>query len=265
MSSQKSSETETPILKSRIYGTSGPPLLILHGLFGCGQNWHTQARALRNRFSVHTLDQRNHGRSFHAREMTYPLMAGDVRRYMDAHKLERAHVLGHSMGGKTAMALALAHPARIDHLVIADVAPKRSEPRYREFLDAMRSLDLPSLDRRSEADRRLRAAVPDTAIRRFLLKNLVPDENGAFRWRVNLAAIDRAYETIFGAPETAGVFPGPALFLRGARSSFVTADDMPAILDPFPGARLQTIENAGHWIHTEQPDAFLDAVRTFLP
>ena len=251
-------------LASTVTG-QGPPALVLHGLFGSGTNWRTIARRLGSRLECHLVDQRNHGRSPHARGMAYPALAADVLAYLDANRLDRAGLIGHSMGGKTAMALALAAPERVRWLVVADIAPAPSPSDHRPILEALRRLALDTLDSRAAADTALARSVPDLGLRQFLLQNLVHGDGG-LRWRIDLEAIAEALPDLTGFPPTApgAVYRGPTLFLRGERSDYVTARHEPRIRALFPSASVDTVADAGHWLHAEQPAAVTDRIARFI-
>lgn len=242
----------------------GPPVLVLHGLFGSATNWRGVARQLADRYRVVTVDLRNHGRSPQHAEMTYPLMARDVEELMDALGLERAAVVGHSMGGKAAMVLSLTHPQRVDRLAVVDIAPVRYTHTHAPLIAAMQGLDLSVLRSRADADRLLRDAVPDTATRLFLLQNLAL-EQGRYFWRLNLNALSVHLDDIMGFPSTgSATYEGPVMFLRGEHSDYVTAEHREPILERFPLARIVTVEGAGHWVHADQPDRLVNLVQDFL-
>ena len=240
-------------LASTVVG-QGPPAIVLHGLFGSGTNWRTVARRLGDRLECHLVDQRNHGRSPHVRGMTYPELAADVLAYLDTHRISQAGLVGHSMGGKTAMTLALEAPERVRWLVVADIAPARSPSDHQPILDALRAMPLATIASRSAADAALAASVSDPALRQFLLRNLV-SHGTRLQWRIDLEAIDGALPDLADFPPTApeAVYEGPVLFLRGARSDYVAPGHEPRIRALFPTARIVTVEAAGHWLHAEQP------------
>ena len=252
-------------LASTVIGR-GPPALILHGLFGCGANWRTIARRLEHRVESHLIDQRNHGRSPHARDMTYPALAADVLAYLDARGTERAGLVGHSMGGKAAMTLALTAPERVCWLVVADIAPARSPSDHRPILDALRALPVDRLASRTAAETALAAAIPDLGLRRFLLGNLVRHGAGGLRWRIGLEAIAHALPDLGDFPATApeAVYDGPTLFLRGAQSDYLGVHHEPRIRALFPAASVATIDAAGHWLHAEQPGTVTARIAQFL-
>jgi pimeloyl-ACP methyl ester carboxylesterase len=246
------------------YG-AGPPLAILHGLFGSGRNWRSVAQHLAAHHRVLTFDLRNHGASPWADGMSYGEMVEDLRATLRARGIESAAVLGHSMGGKIAMLMALLHPGEVDRLVIVDIAPAANPPNLLAYVRAMRAVDLRSVKRRAEVDAALAGAVPDPAERAFLAQNLVVDENAA-RWRLNLEAIERGFPQIVGFPDlpAGAAYRGPALFVAGARSNHILPEHEPGIRRLFPRARIVCIEGAGHWVHAEQLQAFLQTVGPFL-
>ena len=248
-----------------VSGPTRAPLLILHGMLGSGTNWRSIARRLSTEQDVYLLDARNHGRSGHADSMDYPSMARDVADWLSANAIERAVLLGHSMGGKTAMQLCLTDPGPIAGLIVVDIAPVAyRHTEHEPLLQAMQDLALGSLSSRTEADQALAAAVPDKALRGFLLHNLTSD-NGTLRWRVNLDAIQRHLPDLIDFPlDGSPRFERETLFIRGADSNYIGDSHRQAIDSLFPNARMRTIANAGHWVHAEQPGAFVDAVEPFL-
>lgn len=241
------------------------PLAILHGLFGSGRNWASMAQRLAARRPVIAFDLRNHGASDWAGGMAYGEMAEDVLAMLGERGYRRAALLGHSMGGKTAMVAALRDPDMVERLVVVDIAPVTYRPHHLGLVRAMRALDLTGLKRRGEADRHLAPAVPDAAERGFLLQNLVFDNDHA-RWRLNLEAIERDMPalTAFPAMPDNAVYCGPTLFVAGGRSDYLSPEHETAIRRLFPAAELARIPDAGHWVHAEQPQAFLDLVEPFL-
>jgi esterase len=252
------------LLEAAEYG-AGPPLAILHGLFGSGRNWTSIAKRLAEHHRVVAFDLRNHGASPWAETMGYAEMAADVRASLMALGYRRTALLGHSMGGKVAMLAALSDPGSVDRLVVADIAPVAYPPRYLELVRAMRGLDLAAIGRRAEADAALASAVPDPAERGFLLQNLI-FEGGAARWRINLAAIERDMPVLVGFPPLppGAVYYGKALFIGGGHSDYLLPEHEAEIQRLFPQARIARIPDAGHWLHAEQPQAFLDLVEAFL-
>jgi pimeloyl-ACP methyl ester carboxylesterase len=243
----------------------GPPVVILHGLFGSGRNWASIAQRLAGAHQVIALDARNHGASPWAETMSYAEMAEDVLATLRARGIGRARLIGHSMGGKTAMLCALRHPAAVDRLVVVDVAPAAHDSPFGAYIAAMRGADLAGVSRRGDVDRQLAAAVPSPAERAFLLQNLILGE-GAARWRINLDALARDLPEIASFPDLPpGVsYGGPTLFVAGERSGYLGAEHEPAIRRLFPNAAIERIAGTGHWVHAEAPDAFLDLVGPFL-
>ncbi len=250
-------------LAFRQYGSAGPPLIILHGLFGSRENWHSVCLKLAPEFRVFALDQRNHGESPHCPVMDYARMAEDVREFLTQHRLEAAHVLGHSMGGKTAMQLALLHPSDILSLISVDIAPRAYSPLHADILKALQALELWSFHSRQQMERALEPAVPDLATRRFLLKNVSRTADGAFKWRLGLAEIAGDYARL-SEPVTGRAFSGPALFIRGEKSDYLGEKDMPEIRRLFPNARIAVVPQAGHLVHVENQTALLDCIIEFL-
>jgi pimeloyl-ACP methyl ester carboxylesterase len=244
------------------YG-SGEPLLIIHGLLGSLDNWHTLSKTFGASFRVLAVDMRNHGRSPHSDSLTYETMAEDVLELMDTQHIRSSHILGHSMGGKVAMTLALAYPTRISRLIVVDIAPRSYRRFHDELLDALMSVDLSLFQSRHQIDEELARKIPDRAIRQFLLKNLARGESGSFRWKANLATISRNDEELSTEIDAPDAFPNPTLFVKGKRSDYIIESDSPSILRLFPNARIESID-AGHWVHAESPDRFADVVLNFL-
>ena len=254
-----------PVDLNAIRSGQGPSIIVAHGLFGSARNWTSIARGLAAAHTVHALDMRNHGASPWTGEMTYPAMAGDLLRYIGTRGLSRPAAIGHSMGGKAAMTAALLAPERIERLVVVDIAPVRYSHGFTGLAETLLGLDLDGIDRRTDADQRLAEAVPDAALRGFLLQNLVP-RDGAYVWRLNLAAISAAGGALRDFPDLppSAVFDGPTLFLAGAASDYVRPDHAPVIERYFPNAEIRRIGGAGHWVHAERPEAFLAEVGDFL-
>jgi pimeloyl-ACP methyl ester carboxylesterase len=251
-------------LAYQVHG-DGPPVVVLHGLLGSARNWATIARQLGESHRVFCLDLRNHGESPWAETMTFGEMAEDVAAFLDRHDLPSATVIGHSMGGKVAMRLALSHGERVTRLMVVDVAPVTYDHSFADYLEAMQRVDLASTTRRAEIDARLAEAIPDQGVRAFLLQNLVRSEAG-FAWRVNLDALRANMAAIMDFPtsEEEAPYDGPTLFVAGGHSSYVLPEHRPAIERWFPRAELVAIDDAGHWVHAERPAEFLSAVRRFL-
>jgi pimeloyl-ACP methyl ester carboxylesterase len=246
-------------LAAQGYGEGGdrPPLLIAHGLFGSARNWGVIARRLVEGRRVVAVDMRNHGESPWSATHDYKAMAGDLAEAIDG----QWDVLGHSMGGKAAMVLALTAPEKVARLVVADIAPVAYGHTQAHLVEAMEGLDVSRIGSRGEADAALAAAVDDPGVRAFLLQSLDLRER---RWRLNLEALAAEMPKILSFPEVSGRFEGPALFLSGATSSYVLPEHRPRIKAPFPAARFAKIPGAGHWLHAEKPREFVAAVDAFL-
>jgi esterase len=242
----------------------GPPLVLLHGLFGSARNWGAVQKALASEYRVVALDLRNHGASPHARGMGYAAQAADVAETLTALGIESAVVLGHSVGGKAAMMLALTRPELVERLIIADIAPRPYAPALRTVVAAMQAVPLHAALTRTEADQALRAAVPEAPIRSFLLQNL-RFETTPPSWRMGLAEIAAAMPEIEDfAPPQGARFEGPTLAMAGALSPYIRAEDQAAFRALFPQISFVSIPRAGHWLHAENPEGFLAALKEFL-
>lgn len=238
---------------------AGQPLLILHGLFGNLENWGSLTRLLAQDFDIITADLRNHGRSPWDARMDYPSMAEDLLELLDHLQLPRCAILGHSMGGKAAMQLALSHPQRVERLLVADIAPIAYGQHHAQVFAGLMAVEPQLLASRSEADRLLALHIEMPAIRAFLLKNLYR-EGDAFAWRMNLSVLHEQYTQISAAVEGLA-YTGTCRFLRGGNSDYIQDRDMEQIRHLFPNAILETLRGAGHWLHAEQPEAFAHWVR----
>ena len=243
---------------------SGEPVILLHGLLGSHHNWLPQAEKLSGKFHVFTLDHRNHGQSPHADEFNYDAMATDVLAFMQEQNISSALIIGHSMGGKVAMRLSQLHPETVERMVVADMSVHSYPPRYAAMLDAMITMDLSQFQQRSEVDVALEPVVASKTMRQFLIKNLGHDAAGKLFWKPNLAAIRANYDRIRSALPPANAVACPALFIRGAKSDYIRAEDLDLIKASFPNAELTTIEEAGHWVHAEAPEKFNELVSAFL-
>ncbi|HYE57619.1 MAG TPA: alpha/beta fold hydrolase [Rhodothermales bacterium] len=260
------------MLHAAAYGAPGSAtlsLVILHGFLGSSGNWHTLARRFGEHRRVLVPDARNHGRSPHAAPHSYAAMAADVVALLDAHGLDRAAVLGHSMGGKTAMHLALTHPDRVERLIAVDAAPGRSPSAHAEVLETLAAVDLGATTSRADVETALAARLGDAGLRGWLLKSLLRTPEGGFRWALNVPVLQAALPEVGGALEPTlppgwRPFAGPTLFVRGGRSRYISEADLPEIERLFPAAEVITVPDAGHWVHAEQPDALARIVEAFL-
>ncbi|MBJ7880356.1 alpha/beta fold hydrolase [Gelidibacter salicanalis] len=251
-------------LYSNILG-EGQAFIFLHGFLGMGDNWKTLGTTFSEEgFEVHLIDQRNHGRSFHSDEFNYEVMVEDLKRYCDQHHLKDIILLGHSMGGKTAMLFAVEYPDMVSKLIIADISPRYYPTHHDAILKGLSALDFETIKNRGEADDELKGYVPDVGTRQFLLKNLYWKEKGVLALRINLDVLKEQVNEV-GEPLPMHVkFEKETLFLRGDRSEYISVQDESLIQSHFPKARIVTIANAGHWLHAENPKDFYKEVKGFL-
>ncbi|MBN1989978.1 MAG: alpha/beta fold hydrolase [Bacteroidales bacterium] len=254
---------------------TGEPIVVLHGLYGSSDNWLTVGKALAENNRVILLDQRNHGQSPHSANHNYALMADDLHTFLASESIINPIIVGHSMGGKVAMRYTLEHPDTVKGLIVVDISPEEYTERkqsaashleeHRRIITAMQALPLGQLDARNDADTLLSEAIPQARIRQFLLKNLKRNKDGAFYWGLNLDAIQQNLFTLMEGINSKGyTYNGPVLFVKGGESDYITDDSRNRIENIFPSAQIRTIENAGHWVHAEQTDKFLELVQSFL-
>ncbi|XP_023252841.1 protein ABHD11 [Seriola lalandi dorsalis] len=247
------------------------PLVFLHGLFGSKSNFHSIAKSLVQRTGrkVLTVDARNHGNSPHSSVLTYEAMAGDLKHLLAQLRIEKCVLIGHSMGGKTAMTTALSQPGLVERLVVVDISPAQTTTRtnFRYYIQAMQEMkissDIPRSTARRMAEDQLRSLVKEHSVRQFLLTNLV-EQNGHYTWRVNLEAISAHLDDIMSFPSFNTRYEGPTLFLGGASSAYISSDDYPEIQRLFPVADIQYIPDASHWIHADKPLDFISSIISFL-
>ena len=252
------------LLHSKIIG-EGKPLLILHGFLGMSDNWKTLGNQYaENGFQVHLIDQRNHGRSFHTDEFNYHLLAEDLEYYCQYYTLENICIIGHSMGGKTAMFYAIKNQANVDKLLIADIAPSYYPVHHQVILDGLNTINFNEVSSRKEADLKLSRSIPETGIRQFLLKNLFWKDKDELAFRFNLQALTSNIENIGEALPLNSIYQGKTLFLKGEKSSYIKTENTPLIKQHFPQAEIDEISNAGHWLHAENPKEFFKKSISFL-
>ena len=244
-------------------GGEGVPLVVIHGLFGSADNWRSHLKAWEGRRRVIAVDLRNHGRSPHAEGMGYTAMAEDVAALLDRLEIARCHLLGHSMGGKVAISLARLAPERIASLIVADIAPVAYGHDHDSVFAALRRVEAGAPTNRREADALLAEHVAEKPVRLFLATNLMRGEGNVLALRLGLDEIQADYESIMGEPAGHEPFAGPTLVLRGSASHYVDDEHLPALRRVLPEAEIVTLE-AGHWLHAEQPEAFREAIDTFL-
>ncbi len=252
------------ILHSQIIG-KGKPFVILHGLLGSGDNWKTLGRQFaEDGYEVHLVDLRNHGHSFHSEIFNYEIMAEDLKKYINHYKLHDIVLLGHSMGGKTAMEYAVNNTEVISKLIIADIGPKQYPQHHQDILKALQSLNFSEIKTREDADLHLSSYIKDLGTRQFLLKSLYWKTKDELSLRFNLPAIVKNIEEV-GKPLTdSEIFEGPTLFLKGEKSGYIVDFDTVTIQSHFPQAIIKTISKAGHWLHAENPTEFYQNVKDFL-
>jgi pimeloyl-ACP methyl ester carboxylesterase len=251
------------ILHSKILG-SGSPLLILHGFLGSGDNWISLGRQFAKRFEVHLIDLRNHGRSFHDDEMDFDVMCDDVVFYCKKKQLTNINIIGHSMGGKVAMYLAVSHPNLIKKLIVADISPKAYKRRHDFILQALNEVDFEKQKTRKAIDEVLSRYIEQENIRLFLLKNVYRASKEKLAFRFNLSIFLENYGRILETLPPLSQFEGDVLFLRGEKSDYILDTDFPLIKAHFPNAQIRNISNAGHWLHAENPVMFQSICFSFL-
>ncbi len=251
-----------PILNYKEIG-SGKALFVLHGLFGSLDNWQTFGKLLSESHRVILVDLRNHGRSFHSEEMNFEVMSGDLLELSKQLNIQSFDLLGHSLGGKMAMHFALHHPDKVEKLIIVDVAPFNYVPHHRDVFDALFSVDLETATSRNEIEITIGKQIQDPMVIQFLMKGIQRDDDGKFKWKFNLTTLYKEYSKLIGfVPE--GRFDGETLFIRGEKSDYITAEKMGMSPVLFPNFTIETIANAGHWVHAQNPNDFNEVVIQFL-
>ncbi len=251
-------------LHSQILG-EGVPFIILHGFLGSGDNWKTLGNDFSEKgYQVHLVDQRNHGRSFHSDEFTYKAMSEDLKRYCEAHELEKIILLGHSMGGKTAMQFATTYPENVSKLIVADIGPKAYPQHHQDILKGLSSLNFNEITSRGKADEVLAKYIPQFGVRQFLLKNLYWIEKGKLGLRINLPVLVKEYDIVGEALAENATFEKETLFVKGEKSGYILPMDEILIHKHFPKAKIETISKAGHWLHADNPSQFYDKIMEFL-
>lgn len=246
------------------YGEQGQALIILHGLFGSADNWSSLGKQLGRNFNVYLVDQRNHGKSPHDDEWTYKAMAADIKEFIAQQQIDSPIILGHSMGGKTAMEFAATYSDALSKLIVADIAPKYYPVHHRTIIDGLLAVDANPVSSRKEADAILADFIPELPVRQFLLKNLVRNDEGGFNWRMNLPVIDQNIENVGYTLPDGVQLDVATLFVRGANSNYIDEEAEKKIDLHFTNYQLETIENAGHWVHAEKPKEFLEMITNFI-
>lgn len=252
------------MLYSKIEG-SGKPLLILHGFLGMSDNWKTLGiQFAESGYQVHLIDLRNHGRSFHSDAFSYELMAQDVYDYCQVNHLGSVAIIGHSMGGKTAMQLATSFPNLVAKLLVADIGPKFYAPHHQDILASLNAVDFSLKPSRNEVEETLKNYIPDFGTRQFLMKSLYWKEPGQLAFRFNLDVFNKKIDEIGKALDSSLIFEKPTLFIRGGNSNYILDSDFESIKKYFPASTIATIPNAGHWLHAENPVMFYELASAFL-
>ncbi len=251
------------ILHSKILGT-GTPLLILHGYFGMGDNWKSLGNKFAENYQVHLIDQRNHGRSFHTYDFDYELLVEDLFKYIQHYNLEKVVILGHSMGGKTAMLFAVTFPNYVDKLIIADISPRYYKPHHQQILAALNVINFEIQNTRNKVAETLKIYIKDPGILQFLLKNVYRKTKEQLAYRFNLESLTENNNEVGAALPSFTEFNGETLFLKGEKSDYITKNEEGLIAAHFPNSKIVTVKNAGHWLHAENPTQFYSEVVTFL-
>lgn len=246
------------------YGEGKTPLFILHGIFGMLDNWHNIARQLSEHYTVYTIDARNHGQSPHSDEMGYDVMTEDVIELANDLQIDSFILMGHSMGGKTAMWLANHYPHRVSKLIVVDIAPKTYKPGHHQYFKAFEEINWSVMTNRKEIDEALSAYEDNVGVRLFLAKNIDRLETGGFMVKCNVSALKQAYEEIIGPLTFSKTYTGEVLFILGAKSNYLKEEDKPYINTWFPLSQYVYIEGAGHWVHADNPKDFYEALMAFL-
>jgi esterase len=241
----------------------GPALIILHGLFGSSDNWYSLGKVFSEKFTVFLVDQRNHGQSPHSKELDYRLLAEDLKEFIAGHDIRNPIIVGHSMGGKTAMNFAVQYPDMLSNLIVVDIVPRKYPVHHDAILEGLKSILLQSIQSRNEADQLLSIYVPQPEVRQFLLKNLARKTEGGFEWKINLDAIDKNIEAMGEGMIYSGKYDGPSLFIKGKKSNYYAEGDETLIRTIFPKAEFAVLDT-GHWVQAEKPEEFARVVLNYL-
>jgi pimeloyl-ACP methyl ester carboxylesterase len=254
------------ILHSKIYGEDkqNTPLLVFHGLFGMLDNWASFGKEFGEIMPTHLIDLRNHGKSFHSQEMNLEVMTEDILNYMQFHNIEKAHLLGHSLGGKSVMTFAISHPEKVGKLIVVDMSPKAYPPHHQGIIKALQSVDFSVVNSRTEAEEILAQYIHEKPVIQFLAKNLYWTEDKKLNWRFNLKTLAEKYNDFVSSAIKFGKFEGETLFIGGAKSNYILPQDEFLIHQQFPKAKIVHIANASHWVQADNPTDFNEVVKNFL-
>lgn len=240
------------------------PVIILHGLLGMLDNWHSFSKMLSSEFHVLSIDQRNHGKSFHSDAFSYELLSRDLHAFLEPKSITKCHLIGHSMGGKTVMQFALDFPTKVEKSIIVDIAPKEYSGGHEHIFKALLELDLTKIEKRSAAAELLNSKLNDMGVVQFLLKNLHRNSEGQYSWKANVSVLKDNYDAIKSSLSENSVIENPTLFVRGGQSKYILDSDFDLIHSIFPNNKIKTIEGAGHWVHAAKPKELLDIVNKYL-
>ncbi|MCG2793071.1 MAG: alpha/beta fold hydrolase [Weeksellaceae bacterium] len=254
------------ILHSKIYGEERTemPLLVFHGLFGMLDNWGNFGKEFGALMPAHLIDLRNHGRSFHSDSMSHDDLANDILHYMQFHNIEKANLLGHSLGGKAVMQFAINFPEKVHKLIVVDISPKAYPPHHQGIIKALQSVDFEAVQTRQDVEKVLENYIHEKSVIQFLMKNLYWTDDKKLAWRFNLKTLAEKYTEFVSKAIRFGIFSGPTLFVAGANSNYILPQDEFLIKQQFPNSQIIKVANAGHWVHADNPADFNAAVRDFL-
>lgn len=252
-----------PTLNFKTFG-SGDPIIIMHGLFGMLDNWQTIAKKLAEDYLVYIVDLRDHGKSEHTQEFNYELLAQDIAEFLESEWIHEAYILGHSMGGKTALQLVKDYPSIIEKLIVVDIGIKAYKGGHENILKALKSVPISEVKSRKEVELHLSEYISEPGIRLFLMKNLMRNKEGGYRWKMNLNLLIKHYQEILRGITFDDIVETPTLFIRGGNSNYIIDEDIDTLKSYFEDIKIETIANAGHWVHAEKPNELLATVRSFL-
>ncbi len=252
-----------PKLNFKTFG-SGDPIIILHGLFGMLDNWQTIAKKLAEDYMVYLVDLRDHGKSEHTTEFNYSLLAQDIAEFLETEWIHEAYIIGHSMGGKTALQLVKDYPDLVEKLIVVDIGIKAYQGGHEIILKALSSVPIETIKSRKEVEEHLSQYISEPGIRLFLMKNLTRNKEGGYRWKMNLNLLIKHYQDILAGITFDDILDTPTLFIRGGNSRYIPDEDVESISSNFEDMKLETVQDAGHWVHAEQPNELLSIIRSFL-